>query len=160
QVAATAAALVNGGKYIKPTFLKRSREEARKIAPPLVSDETSASMRYLMRLNTLKGSGKRSKVDGYLVGGKTGTAEKVENGRYSKDKVFNSYLSAFPMDKPEYVVLVMLDEPKGLKETYGYATAGVNAAPLAGNVIRRIGSMLGVSPRFGQKIVPTVAASF
>ncbi|SNZ09083.1 cell division protein FtsI (penicillin-binding protein 3) [Cohaesibacter gelatinilyticus] len=160
QVAATAAALVNGGKYIKPTFLKRSREKARKIAQPLVSDETSASMRYLMRLNTLKGSGKRSKVDGYLVGGKTGTAEKVENGRYSKDKVFNSYLSAFPMDKPEYVVLVMLDEPKGLKETYGYATAGVNAAPLAGNVIRRIGSMLGVSPRFGQKIVPTVAASF
>ncbi|MCV6548109.1 MAG: penicillin-binding protein 2 [Cohaesibacter sp.] len=160
QVAATAAALVNGGHYIKPTFLKRSRDEARKIAQPLVSDETSAAIRYLMRLNTLKGSGKRSKVDGYLVGGKTGTAEKVIKGRYVKDKLFTSYLSAFPMDKPEYVVLVMLDEPKGLKETYGYATAGVNAAPTAGNVIRRIGSMLGVTPRFGQKVVPTVAASF
>ncbi|MCV6574445.1 MAG: penicillin-binding protein 2 [Cohaesibacter sp.] len=160
QVAATAAALVNGGHYIKPTFLKRSRDDARKIAQPLVSDETSASIRYLMRLNTLKGSGKRSKVDGYLVGGKTGTAEKVIKGRYVKDRLFTSYLSAFPMDKPEYVVLVMLDEPKGLKETYGYATAGVNAAPTAGNVIRRIGSMLGVTPRFGQKVVPTVAASF
>ncbi|MCT4656449.1 MAG: penicillin-binding protein 2 [Cohaesibacter sp.] len=160
QLAATAAALVNGGKYIKPTFLKRSREDAKAIAEPLISDETSASIRYLMRLNAVKGSGKRSKVDGYLVGGKTGTAEKVIDGRYSKNKLFTSYLSAFPMDKPEYVVLVMLDEPKGLKETYGYATAGVNAAPTAGNIIRRIGSMLGVSPRFGQKVVPTIAASF
>lgn len=160
QLAATAAALLNGGNYIKPTFLKRSAEEAKASAERLVGDETSASLRYLMRLNAIKGSGKRSKVDGYLVGGKTGTAEKVINGRYVKDKLLTSYLSAFPMDKPEYLVLVMLDEPKGLKETYGYATAGVNAAPTAGNIIRRIGPILGVKPRFGQKVVPTVAASF
>lgn len=160
QLAATAAALVNGGTYVKPTFLKRSREEARAMGERLIHDDTSASIRYLMRLNAIKGSGKRSRVDGYLVGGKTGTAEKVIDGRYSKDKLLTSYLSAFPMDKPEYLVLVMLDEPKRLKETYGYATAGVNAAPTAGNVIRRIGPILGVKPRFSQKLVPTIPTSF
>ena len=160
QLAATAAALVNGGFYHQPTFVKRNAEEAAKHRERIVSDDTSASMRYLMRLNAIKGSGKRSRVDGYLVGGKTGTAEKVIKGRYAKDKLLTSFLSAFPMDKPEYIVLVMLDEPKGLKETYGYATAGVNAAPTAGSIIRRIGSILGVKPRYSQKVVPTVATSF
>ena len=159
QLAATTAALVNGGYYVTPTFLKRGENDLAK-KERLISDETSATMRYLLRLNTEKGSGKRSKVDGYLVGGKTGTAEKVIDGRYDKDKLLTSYLSAFPMDKPEYVVLVMLDEPKRLKETHNYATAGVNAAPTAGNIIRRIGSILGVMPRFGQKVVPTVSASY
>ncbi|SNY94378.1 cell division protein FtsI (penicillin-binding protein 3) [Cohaesibacter sp. ES.047] len=160
QLAATAAAVMNGGYYMKPTFLKRSKEQAKEISERLFRDQTSADMRYLMRLNAIKGSGKRSRVDGYLVGGKTGTAEKVVDGKYSHDKLLTSFLAAFPIDNPEYVVLVMLDEPKGLKETYGYATAGVNAAPTAGAVIRRVGSILGVAPRFGQKIVPTVAASF
>lgn len=160
QFAATAAALVNGGTYVNPTFIKRRDDAGSVNGERLISEETSASMRYLMRLNAMKGSGKRSRVDGYLVGGKTGTAEKVENGKYSRNKVLTSFLSAFPMDNPEYVVLVMLDEPKGLKETYGYATAGVNAAPTAGAVIRRVGAILGVMPRFGQKVVPTVAASF
>ena len=75
-------------------------------------------------------------------------------------KVRNSFLAAFPIDNPQYVVLVMLDEPQGLKETYGYATAGVNTAPTTGAIIRRVGPILGVKPRFGQKVVPTVAASF
>ena len=69
-------------------------------------------MRYLFRLNVEKGSGKRAAVPGYIVGGKTGTAEKVEDGRYSANKRLNSFLAAFPMDDPQYVVLVVLDEPK------------------------------------------------
>ncbi|WP_319532219.1 penicillin-binding protein 2 [uncultured Cohaesibacter sp.] len=160
QLAATAAAIVNGGFYVKPTFLKRTEEQAKQVTERVLTDQASADMRYLMRLNATKGSGKRSRVDGYLVGGKTGTAEKVVDGKYAHNKLLTSFLAAFPIDKPEYVVLVMLDEPQGLKETYGYATAGVNAAPTAGAVIRRVGSILGVMPRFGQTIVPTVAASF
>ena len=160
QFAATAAALINDGIYVKPTFIKRGADANVQKDDRVISRETSAAVRYLLRLNAEKGSGKRSRVDGYLVGGKTGTAEKVENGKYSRNKLRTSFVSAFPMDNPEYLVLVMLDEPKGLKETYGYATAGVNAAPTAGAVIRRVGSILGVMPRFGQKVVPTVAASF
>ena len=160
QLAATGAAIVNGGYYIKPTFMKRHGPFKKTDHERIVSGQTSADMRYLMWLNSEKGSGKRSRVDGYLVGGKTGTAEKVVNGKYDHDKLRNSYLAAFPIDNPQYLVLVMLDEPKGLKETYGYATAGMNTAPLAGAIIRRAGAILGVKPRFGQKVVPTVAASF
>ncbi|WP_373236233.1 peptidoglycan D,D-transpeptidase FtsI family protein [Cohaesibacter celericrescens] len=160
QLAATAAALVNDGMYIGPTFLKRDKTSIKGETERLVSTETSAAMRYLLRLNAEKGSGKRSRVDGYFVGGKTGTAEKVVNGKYSHNRLRNSFLAAFPMDKPKYVVLVILDEPKGLKETYGYATAGVNAAPTVGSIIRRVGPILGVMPRYEQEFVPTVAASF
>ena len=162
QFAATAASLVNGGYYVKPTFLRKSRQEVENTdhSDRVIGERASAEVRYLMRLNAVEGSGKRSRVDGYMVGGKTGTAEKVIDGKYIGNRLRNSFLAAFPIDDPQYVVLVMLDEPKGLKETYGYATAGVNTAPLAGDVIRRVGSILGVKPRFGQKDVPTVEASF
>ena len=103
-------------------------------------------MRYLFRLNVEKGSGKRAAVPGYRVGGKTGTAEKVENGRYSGNKRLNSFLAAFPMDDPQYVVLVVLDEPKPEKPGGG-ATAGLNAAPTVAAVIRRSAALLGVKPR-------------
>jgi cell division protein FtsI/penicillin-binding protein 2 len=66
---------------------------------------------------------------GYRVGGKTGTAEKVVNGRYSSDKRFNAFLAAFPMDDPQYIVLSIIDEPKPEKPGMG-ATAGSNAAPI------------------------------
>jgi cell division protein FtsI (penicillin-binding protein 3) len=114
-------------------------------------------MRYLFRLNNVQGSGKRSEVPGYLVGGKTGTAEKLTNGRYDGDKRFNSYLAAFPMDAPQYVVLVVLDEPKP-ENGVGAATAGLNAAPTAGTIIRRIAPMLGVVPRTDE-IAPTLVSN-
>jgi cell division protein FtsI (penicillin-binding protein 3) len=146
QVAVGDSALVNGGKLIPPTFLPRTRDEADKLAVQVVSPETSASLRYLLALNVEKGSGSRAAVPGYMVGGKTGTAEKVENGRYSSDKRLNSFLAAFPMDDPQYVVLVVLDEPKPEKQGAG-ATAGLNAAPTVGAVIRRSAALLGVKPR-------------
>ena len=104
-------------------------------------------MRYLMRLNVEKGSGKRSEVPGFRVGGKTGTAEKVVNGRYSSEKRFNAFLAAFPIDDPEYVVLAIVDEPKP-EEGKKSATAGLNAAPVVGNIIRRAAPVLGVRPDF------------
>jgi len=147
QTAVAAAALVNGGKLIQPTFLPRSRAEADQIARQVLSQKTSADMRYLFRLNVEKGSGRRADVPGLLVGGKTGTAEKVVNGRYSGDHRFNAFLSAFPMDDPQYVVLVIIDEPKPA-EGQKSATAGLNAAPTVGNIIRRTAGLLGVMPDF------------
>lgn len=146
--ASSAAALVNGGYKIKPTFLARSREEFQKDAKRVVKLQTSDLMRYLLRLNVQQGSGRRADVAGYRVGGKTGTAEKVVNGRYSSSARLNSFFVVFPMDAPEYLVLVTLDEPKGVEETGGKATAGLNAAPTAGRIIERIGPMLNVTPVF------------
>ncbi len=160
HTAVAGAAVVNGGLYISPTFFKRTREEAEKVAVQVIRPETSDKMRYLFRLNNTPGSGgsgSKADVPGYLVGGKTGTAEKLENGRYSGNKRFNSYLSAFPMDDPRYVVLVVLDEPKAEKDV-GAATAGLNTAPTVGAIIRRIAPILGVMPRYDQG-KPTVASN-
>lgn len=146
HVAMGAAALMNGGKLIPPTFLARDRATADQMATRVVSEHTSDLMRYLFRLNVEKGSGTRAEVPGYVVGGKTGTAEKIVNGRYAGNLRLNSFLAAFPMDDPQYVVLVVLDEPKPEKPGQG-ATAGLNAAPTVANVIRRAAPMLGVEPR-------------
>ncbi len=152
NTAVAAAALMNGGKLIPPTFLPRSRAEAEAVATRVLSEKTSDEMRYLFRLNVAdqRGSGNKADVTGYRVGGKTGTANKVVNGRYSDTKKFNAFLSAFPMDNPRYVVLVVIDEPQPEDGQY-YATAGMNAAPTVGNIIRRSATLLGVRPEFGEE---------
>lgn len=154
QTVSAAAAMLNGGKLIPPTFRSRSVDEADRLATQVVSADTSAKMRYLFRLNVEKGSGKRAEVEGYAVGGKTGTAEKVVNGRYASDKRLNSFLSAFPIDNPRYVMLVMLDEPKPVEGQHS-ATAGLNTAPTTAAIIRRIATTLGVSPRLDETPVLT-----
>jgi cell division protein FtsI (penicillin-binding protein 3) len=148
QAVAGINALVNGGLLIPPTFMKRTEEQARRLAKQVVKPETSDKMRYLLRLNAEKGTAKRAEVAGYYVGGKTGTSEKVVGGRYSKNKLLTTFTAILPADKPRYQVLIMLDEPQGLPETHGYATSGWNAAPTAGKVIARIAPMLGIEPRF------------
>lgn len=148
QTAMSTAALMNGGKLLPPTLFQRSREQADALAKQVVKPSTSDAMRELMRMNVEKGSGKRAEVEGYKVGGKTGTAEKVVKGRYSSDKRFNAFLAAFPIDDPKYVVLVVIDEPKP-EEGKGAATAGLNAAPMVSNIIRRSAAVLGVKPDFG-----------
>lgn len=145
------AALMNGGYLIPPTFQPRTREEAQKLAVRVLKPETSAQMRYLYALNAEDGSGRRARVPGYRVGGKTGTAEKIENGRYVSNKRLNSYLASFPIDDPQYVVLVVIDEPKPEKPGAG-ATAGLNAAPTVAAVIRRAGALLGVEPRLDNEM--------
>jgi cell division protein FtsI (penicillin-binding protein 3) len=128
--------------------MKRSKEEAMKLAKTVIKPETSEKMRYLMRLNAEKGTASKANVAGYYVGGKTGTSEKVVNGRYSKTRLLNTFTAIMPADKPRYQLLIMLDEPQPLPETHGYATSGWNAAPTAGRVIARIAPMLGIEPRF------------
>lgn len=141
-------AVINGGYLIPPTFMKRSEAEARAMAKKVVKTETSDKMRYLMRLNAEIGTAKKADVKGYYIGGKTGTSEKVVNGRYSKKQVLNSFTAILPADNPQFQVLVMLDEPKPLKETFGFITSGWNAVPTGGSVIARIAPLLGVEPRF------------
>ncbi|MDX5594030.1 penicillin-binding protein 2 [Pseudovibrio sp. SPO723] len=147
QTAVAMATMVNGGKLIEPTFLPRTEEEAAKVAQQTISPQTSDAVRYLNRLNVLQGSGRRAAVPGYDVGGKTGTAQKVVNGKYVEGLYLNSFLAAFPMSDPKYVVLMMLDEPQKV-DGQPYATAGWNIVPTTGAVIRRIAPMLGVKPNF------------
>lgn len=148
QAAMAVAALMNGGKLITPTYLKRSKDEAEKVATQVIKPETSQMMRYVMRLNAEKGSATKADIPGYYLGGKTGTAEKVIGGRYSKNRLLTAFMSVMPADKPRYILLVMLDEPKGLPETHGYATSGWNAAPTTGKILERIGPMLGIETSF------------
>jgi cell division protein FtsI (penicillin-binding protein 3) len=157
QTAVAAAALVNGGKLIPPTLFVRSREQADALAKQVVRKETSDAMRYLMQLNVKEGSGKRAEVEGYRVGGKTGTAEKVVGKRYSRDKRFNAFLAAFPIDDPRYVVLVIIDEPKP-EEGKGAATSGLNAAPMVSNIVRRSAAVLGVPPVFEDSASPVLVS--
>ncbi len=140
--------LLNDGVMTAPTFLKRDVAEAQVLAKRIVKPETSEKMRYLFRLNVTEGTASKANVIGYRVGGKTGTAEKVVNGRYASDRLLNSFIGAFPMDAPKYAIIVMLDEPKATPETYGFATAGWNAVPTAGKIIERIAPLLGVAPKF------------
>jgi cell division protein FtsI (penicillin-binding protein 3) len=147
QAVMGAAALVNGGIMIPPTFLKRTEEQARALGKRVIKPETSEKMRYLMRLNVEKGSATRAEVKGYYIGGKTGTAEKVVNGRYSKTKVLTDFMAVLPADKPRYLLLIMLDEPQALPETHGFTTSGWNAVPVGGAVVARIAPLLGIEPR-------------
>jgi len=148
QAVAGISALVNGGVLIPPTFLKRTPEEAAALGKRVIKAETSDKMRYLMRLNAEKGSARKADVPGYYVGGKTGTAEKVVNGRYSHTKLLTTFTAILPCDNPRYQVLIMLDEPQPLPETHGYATSAWNSGPVAANVVTRIAPLLGIEPRF------------
>jgi len=147
QFAAAVAALVNGGTRVEPTFLRRLGD-ARPDRPRVVSPETSLKINDLLRRNVTdaRGTGKRAEVPGYRVGGKTGTAEMPGRGGYREKAVIASFLAAFPMEKPRYLVLVSLFEPKGNQETSGEILAGMNAAPTAARVIERIAPLLGVVP--------------
>lgn len=147
QMAAGVGAIMNGGMYVPLTLrpvLDRERIEGHRV----VSAGTSQEMLRLMRLNVTDGSGRRADVDGFSVGGKTGTAEKYANGRPDRTRVVSSFISVFPTDGPadqdRYLVLILLDEPRGSAQSGGGRTAGLTAAPAVGRVIRRIGPFLGV----------------
>ncbi|MGB8273821.1 MAG: penicillin-binding protein 2 [Alphaproteobacteria bacterium] len=144
QMAAAVAPMVNGGVLHPATLLKAAASGAQ--GARVLSEKTSDEIRRLMRLNVVEGTGTHAAVPGYLVGGKTGTAEKNADGNYNRKSLLSSFVASFPMNEPRYVVLVMLDEPKGNAETHGYATGGWVAAPAAGAVIARMASLVGIEP--------------
>ncbi|QPC92239.1 penicillin-binding protein 2 [Mesorhizobium sp. INR15] len=158
QAAVGCAALVNGGFLMAPTFLVRSQEDAMAAAKKVVADKTVEGMRYLYTLNAEKGSARNARVPGYRVGGKTGTAEKVINGRYSKDLNFNTFVAAFPMDDPQYLVFTIADAPHPEKPGMTDVAAN-NAGVMAGNIIRRSAAMLGVKPDFSHENGATLVSS-
>ncbi len=149
QTAVAGAALLNGGSLIEPTFLPRTVEQAQAASTKVIKKSTSDDMRFLFRWNGVNGSGRNARVPGFNVGGKTGTADKVVNGRYSNDANFNAFLAGFPIDDPRYVVLTFIDEPKTDKGN-GAALAGNTAAPMVRDIISRSAPLLGVEPKFGE----------
>jgi cell division protein FtsI (penicillin-binding protein 3) len=145
QLAVGSAAMVNGGQLITATLIKDHDPDygdRRRI----ISESTSEQIRAMMRSTVKVGTGRSANVDGYRVGGKTGTAEKPDAGGYKEDALMSSFLGVFPMDEPRYLVLVSVDEPQGIAETFNFASAGWVAAPLVKNIITRIGPILGIAP--------------
>ena len=145
HLASGVATVVNGGVLHPPTLLKRKEGEpapGRQVLKPSTSD----NMRRLMRLVVEDGTGKKAEAPGYWIGGKTGTAEKVSRGGYKKSARLSSFVAAFPIYDPRYVVIVMVDEPKGTKKTYGFATGGWVAAPVVQRIVQRMGPLVGLPP--------------
>jgi cell division protein FtsI (penicillin-binding protein 3) len=140
------ATLFNGGIYRPATLLRVDRNHPPAAGRRVFSEETSYRMRALLREVVMAGTGKKADAPGYRVGGKTGTAEKLLNGRYTSSAVVTTFAGVFPMDEPRYVVVAMLDDPKATKDTYGFHTAGWNVAPVVSRTISRIAPMLGVRP--------------
>ncbi len=146
QLSVAMGAMVNGGTLIPATLVKQSEDRFPE-GKPVISPVTSEQVRQLMRIAVLQGTGGLADAPHYRVGGKTGTARKAsKNGGYGKQKL-SSFVGVFPMDAPKYLVLVLLDEPKGTKETWNYSSAGWTAAPVVRNVIMRAAPLLGVSPK-------------
>ena len=147
------AAFMNGGCLLPPTLYVRTEAEASALCKQVVSPATSDRMRYLMRLNALEGSGTRMNkaAAGYRAGGKTGTAEKVVDGRYASGLNLNIFSSAFPLEDPRYALVVLIDEPKRENEQSG-ATAGWNAGEVTGRIIQRAAPLLGIGPDFSETL--------
>jgi cell division protein FtsI (penicillin-binding protein 3) len=147
------AAFVNGGNLVEPTLYRRSPSDAAATYRRVISEKTSREIRYLMRLNALEGSGSRMNkfAAGYRTGGKTGTAEKVVNGRYDSSKSLAVFTSAFPLDDPRYAMVILVDEPRSENEQSG-RTAGWNAGEATGRIVQRVAPMLGISPDFSEML--------
>ncbi len=146
QLAMGYATLFDGGIYHPPTILKIGPNHPLPKGKRVFTADTSYRMRSLLRLVVMKGTGKNANAPGYRVGGKTGTAQKVIDGRYSQSINITSFAGVFPMDDPRYVIVVMLDAPHATAETYGFTTAGWNVAPVVKKTVSRIAPMLGVTP--------------
>lgn len=146
-------ALVNDGKYLPPTLYPRSAQVAETLYTPVISSQTSQRMRYLLRLNALEGSGSHANriAKGYRIGGKTGTAEKVVDGRYTSDENLTIFASTFPLDAPKYAMIILVDTPQRENAQSG-RTAGWNAGEVTGRIIQRVAPMLGVYPNFDESL--------
>lgn len=141
------SSVVNGGIYHAPTLLKKQNraDDGYRV----ISYNTSKQMRDLLRLVVTEGSGRRANVLGYEVAGKTGTANKLAaNGKYASKKVRTTFVATFPVSKPKYAILVMLDEPKGTKETWGFTTSGWNTVPTTSKIISAIAPQLNVKANY------------
>ncbi len=148
-IATGMSSILNGGLYRPLTLRKLEPGQAPAPGRRVIQESTSRTMLNLMRLNATNGTGRNALIPGYRVGGKTGTATKLVNGRYAGGKRnLASFAAIFPTDGPldadRYYVLVMMDEPHEMPETGGFTTGGAVSAPIAGKIIARIAPFLGV----------------
>jgi cell division protein FtsI (penicillin-binding protein 3) len=149
HIANTAVAIVDGGMLYKPTLLAGNPGAAPPAGIRVMQEATSDTMRKIMRLIVIDGTGNFGEVPGYFVGAKTGTAQKVSaHGGYVKHTNYSSYVAAFPIYAPRYVVYVAIDSGHATAATHGFTTGGWMAAPSVAHTIARIGPMLNVMPRF------------
>jgi cell division protein FtsI (penicillin-binding protein 3) len=137
--------MVNGGIY-RPATMFKTKAGAKIPGKRVFKAATSARMRQMMRMIVVDGTGKKADALGYRVGGKTGSAEKPGIGGYSRNLVVATFAAAFPMDNPRYVVLAMLDEPKGTEASSFQRTAGYTVAPVVQKTVTRIGPLMGIIP--------------
>ena len=145
QMVTGVGAIVDGGILHRATFLKRP-ETGRTPGVRVVSQQTSEDMRRLLRLVVEHGTGKLAAAPGYLVGGKTGTAEKVSGKGYARKELLSSFIGVFPINDPRYLIMVSVDEPHGVKSSAGYATGGWVAAPAVSRIVQRMAPIMGISP--------------
>lgn len=145
HLASAVAAAIGDGVYRPPTLLKSVAENPDR-GHRVFSEKTVDTMRRLLRMVVTDGTGGQAEAEGYLPGGKTGTAESASNGGYDHGRLVTTFVSAFPMNRPEYVVLITLIDPQGNAETHNFSTAGWVSAPIAGRVIGRMGPLLGMPP--------------
>ena len=152
------SAVVNGGIYHTPTLLKGQHDEGHRV----LSAKTSATMKKLLRHVVTEGSGKRANVVGYEVAGKTGTANKLVNGKYKDKVVRTSFVATFPVSKPQYAFFLMMDEPKASEDTSWFATAGWNTVPTAGDIIASIAPQLNIRANYDldEKRAQLIEASY
>ncbi|OJY71655.1 MAG: peptidoglycan glycosyltransferase [Sphingobium sp. 66-54] len=151
HLASAYAALVNGGVWHPATVIKRKpgeQIESRRV----FSEATSARMRQLLRMIVLTGTGRNANAEGYRVGGKTGTAEKPKDGGYARRSLVSTFASAFPMENPRYVLIMMMDEPQGSARYPGIRTAAYTVAPVVKAFVSRVGPLLGVYPEANRDI--------
>ena len=147
HLASATATIVNDGIQVKPTLLISNPNP---LNDRIFSSETSKKMKSIMRLvvSSKHGTAKKAQATGYLVGGKTGTAEKVsQTGGYSKNQNIVAFTAAYPMNNPQFVITVMIDNPKGQKFSFGYRTAGWVAAPVIKKLVTRISPILNIKPQ-------------
>jgi cell division protein FtsI (penicillin-binding protein 3) len=139
HIAAATAAMVNGGTFYNPSFLKLEKQPEGK---RVIKESTSAIMRLLLRKVATDGTGRFANIEGYEVGGKTGTANKVEGHGYNERQTIASFVAVFPISQPKYLIYIVLDHPN-----YSFNTGGMVAAPIAGRVVKNIAPILDVMPK-------------
>ena len=144
-VAGAYAAVSNGGHYIRPTFIARD-PHVPVASRNVISPATSTTLVKLMRDVVTNGTGKNADAEGYEVAGKTGTAEKAGPHGYDSNRRVSSFAGVFPARDPRYVVVFLLDEPKGYAQSGGVATAAYAAAPSVSRIISRSAPLLGIAP--------------
>ena len=147
HLASAVAAASGDGTLTPPTLLKRMPGD-KPMKTRIFSEVTTRAVRSMMRLvvSHPDGTGNFAEAPGYMVGGKTGTAEKIDNGRYNRRANLATFVATFPTHDPRYVLTIMVDEPKGQKHSAGYATGGWVAAPAVRRIVEQAAPLLGIHP--------------